>query len=405
MSAPTPAPTDFEDQVAAALRRRAAPITAEAGARDAIDHRIAQRTRARRARRAGLAAVVAIVLLAGALALAQRGHDDARVVTVPDPSGTPAADLPQLGLPADLGRTRVYTYSPGRAVGIVVTPKGADQNPVLPGPPGIAVGSATIRVTVTDLSPAQVIGLNGPQDAVTLGSMNNLPILSRRIDPLFGGSVLGEAVWSPGPGVVAGLDVALAPDVADAGAKAVDLAGRLVELDDRAWLSLLDGDPTTRWLGLSGQAGGGEIAELDPVGGSRGPRGLLRQVLDVPGRPPGTYRLTGGPLGGEDPALSETSDVLDHVAVRGTTGQVSSYPRYAATTIPYVESLVWVEDGTRYTLDFTSNSTDVGAAEVADRLGVLSPDQWHEMLFPAILRTDLVPMTDLAASATTTTGG
>ena len=67
MSTPT-APPAFEDQVAAALHRRAAPVTADDGARAAIDRRIAHRIRVRRARRAGVAARVAVVLLAGALA-------------------------------------------------------------------------------------------------------------------------------------------------------------------------------------------------------------------------------------------------------------------------------------------------------------------------------------------------
>jgi len=191
--------------------------------------------------------------------------------------------------------------------------------------------------------------------------------------------------------------------VVDAGAKAVALAGQLVELDDVAWQSLLNPDSSSEWLGLSGSVGRGEIVSFDPGGGS----GLLVQVLDVPGRPVGTYRLSGGPLGGDDADMADTPDVLDHVAVRGTVGLVFSYPRYATTTFPYSESLVWVEGGTRYTLDFTNDSTDVAAAALADQLKVLTSDEWHDLLFPTTLRTDLVPMTDLAATigTTTTTGG
>ena len=113
----TPTPTDFEDQLTRALRHRAAPVTADDGARVAIDRRIAQRTRARRTRRVGLAAVAVIVLLAGAFAVSQRGHDDASVVTGP---GTPAVHLPQLGLPPELGtRPESSTTSPG-PVGVEV---------------------------------------------------------------------------------------------------------------------------------------------------------------------------------------------------------------------------------------------------------------------------------------------
>jgi len=413
MSPPT-APTssaDFEDQVAAALHRRADPVTADDGARAAIDRRIAHRTRIRRARRVGVAAIAAVVLLAGALALAQRGHHDASVVTVPDPTlpdttERAAVQLPQLGLPASLEGTHIYDYSPGRSVGIALsaTATHAEERPAgVSGPPGFPVGSARVRVTVTDLSPEQVLELNGPQDAVATGTMNGLAVLSRSIDPLFGGSRLGEALWAPAPGVVAALDLAVPSGVVDAGAKAVALAGQLVELDDVAWQSLLNPDSSSEWLGLSGSVGRGEIVSFDPGGGS----GLLVQVLDVPGRPVGTYRLSGGPLGGDDADMADTPDVLDHVAVRGTVGLVFSYPRYATTTFPYSESLVWVEGGTRYTLDFTNDSTDVAAAALADQLKVLTSDEWHDLLFPTTLRTDLVPMTDLAATigTTTTTGG
>jgi hypothetical protein len=390
VSAPTP--TSFEDQVATALHQRAAAVTAPADARAAIDRRLGQRARTRRLRRVGVAAAVVVVLIAGALAVVQRGHDDASVVTGP---GDPVVQFPHLVAPPP-STVQVVGYSPGREIDLAFLPAGPALSPpasVEPSDGGSAacepcttaqVDSATLRMTVSEASFDEVgrsLGATAPGTPLQLGPHPAVYVPNR-----VGGDFAGTLVWNPAPGVIAQLSTVIAgpvePEVA--ARTTLLLAGGLVEVDQATWEQLIDPTPTAPRLGLPGDGGHGEILSYSPTGGR------TVQILDVAGFPPASMQLTA--RSGGDEATLDAVDDPDHVDVRGTSGLLQDTSPLGVGALGFGRSLTWVEDGSTYELAFTDAISSRDAVKVANRFTVLTPAEWHALLFPTTLRTDLVPM-------------
>jgi hypothetical protein len=386
----------FADQVTAALRQRGAEIDARPGGRAAIDRRIGRRARDRRVRRLGIAAAVLVMVIVGALTLLRSGSDDTNVVTVP---GVPAVHIPQLGLPPGAGTNRIFAYSPGRYVFLAIV---TDDATYPAG--GVGAGSSKdrggdLRIMVTDVPLDEMRSSLGPDvGPAEPSSVNGHPAEIFGPDPS-GPALSGTVVWQVAPHVEAMLTLNGSASSTFTGPAAAHVAAGLVELDDAAWSALLDPPPVTTWLGLTGRAGRGEIAEYSPgVAGGKN----LRQALDTPGWDRGTFLLseeaiegpidlwqTPGSVDGDTQAPDAAGG--DQVPVRGTVGRIRAVEGLAQKT-PYTDSLLWTENGVLYELDFTAAASPADAVEVAGRLRPLSATEWQALLFPSTLRTDLVPM-------------
>ncbi len=401
MTAPTPA--DFEDQVAAALRRRATVVTADTDARASIDRRIAQRARTRRVRRVGITAVVVVALLAGAVAFAERGHDDASVVTGP---GVPAVHIPQLGLPTELGATGVIFYSPGRRAEVGLYPKltgGAagllTRNPAF---------SAQFVLYVSDLTPTDyvhdvlAVGTDGMVESCDVGGAP-----AECVSPTqAGSSSRGLVVWQAAPRVLGRLSVTASTEPESSGSRAALVAGELVEMDDDSWWTMSGEAPSVAGLTWTSPDGHAELAVYGPSDSG----GYSVQVFEVAGWAPGTFQLIGS--AGAQPATSLPDQFagtkLEDVTVRGVPGVVTTVPQEVDLGPPfaYTRSLLWVEGGLSYRLDFTDAASPADAVAFAARLGPLTEARWHDLLYPETIRTDLVPIRSLSAvSSPPTTDG
>jgi hypothetical protein len=401
MSAPPP--TAFEDQVAAALHRRAAPVTVDADARATIDRRIAQRARTRRVRCLGAAAVVVVALLAGAIALLPRGHDDAGVVTGP---GVPAVHIPRLGLPSPgEGRgSAVTSYVPGRSAGIGLYPKlvaPRDGEDVSVANPALGAG---FTLDVTAVSPAEFVEQFGPDATVTACHVNEHPAQCVS-PPAAEPNSRGLVVWQPADGVLAKLSVAPGSEPETAGDRAAAVASQLIEMDDADWWTRAGAPAPLIGLGLPDSGGHAELNFYGPSdqGGSSG------QVFDVPGWAPGTFQLFTSATAKPQTSLpTEFAGVeVEDVTVRGTPGVVTTIPRPLPFASPFVytRSLIWVEGGLGYRLDFPDGTSTADAIAFAARLSTLSEDGWHDLLYPETVRPDLVPMPDLLAPVSPATTG
>jgi hypothetical protein len=108
------------------------------------------------------------------------------------------------------------------------------------------------------------------------------------------------------------------------------------------------------------------------------------ESLDVPGFASGTFSL--GRTAAEGPALRPPAG-SGTVGVRGTRG---AFDLDGPGVTPH--QLSWPEHGAVYTLTYADGPTHQQAIAVADALSFPSPAQWHTLLFPATLRTDLVPV-------------
>jgi hypothetical protein len=238
-------------------------------------------------------------------------------------------------------------------------------------------------MTVTDASIDEVgrsIGWVGPGQPSSVGA---LP--AEYFSGLPGTDSAGSLVWQPVPGVVAELNVVVASSTGSVPPEVLAqlVAVGLVEVDEATWEHLIDPEPDAPRLGLTGRSGVGEISGYG-FGGS------VAQVLDTPGFAPGTFQLTAS--GSPGPDTFDAVDDPDHVDVRGTSGLLGDAPAYMANAYGSTRSLSWVEDGSLYRLDFPDAITPDHAVKVADRLTTLMPGEWHALLFPTTLRTDLVPM-------------
>jgi hypothetical protein len=157
---------------------------------------------------------------------------------------------------------------------------------------------------------------------------------------------------------------------------------------------------------LPGGEGHSELNFYGPSdeGGSSG------QLFDSPGWAPGTFQLftsvTSQPQT-EDPTQFAGIKLQD-VTVRGEPGVVTTaaHPFPSGSTIEFTRSVIWVEAGIGYRLDFTDGASIQDAISFAGGLSTLTEAGWQHLLHPATIRPDLVPMPDVLTpvSPTTTTG-
>ncbi len=162
-------------------------------------------------------------------------------------------------------------------------------------------------------------------------------------------------------------------------------------------------------LGLAATDGHAELALYGPSeeGGSSA------QVFDAAGWAPGTFELITSASAKPSTSLpTQFAGVkLEDLSVRGVPGIVTTAPEHALQLAlsHHTRWLIWVEGGMEYRLDFTDAASTADAVEFAGRLAPMTDEQWHDLLFPATIRPDLVPMPDLAtvvpSSTASTTGG
>jgi hypothetical protein len=355
----------------------------------------------------GATAVVALIVAGALLYLAAGGNDSPREA----PPEVATVAIPQLGLPpgSTAGTMQISSYSPGRSVQLVIlttTPNTAEGDSLGTQSPG-----ADLRMTVTDASLSDVAhryGFTNAEQATSVGIHAALsypafpptapypavPFPALPYPPLrIGPDPTATVAWQPAPHVVAELTMGDLNGTEAARRAATLLASTLVELDDATWWNLLNPSPAASWSGLAAPDGVGELAVLNT--GSQ-----AVQVLDTPKWAPGTFMLT-TTLGDPNPDNFNGTGPED-LDVRGTRGVITDTPSYlrSAHGPSYTRRLSWVQDRALYSLDFTAAASPADAVKVADRLSILTDAQWHALLFPAMLRTDLVPLPEITRQVT-----
>jgi len=176
-------------------------------------------------------------------------------------------------------------------------------------------------------------------------------------------------------------------------------------VDDADWWTRSGTPVPLVGLGLADGDGHAELNFYGPSdeGGSSG------QVFDAAGWAPGTFQLFTSATPSPQTSLpTQFAGVkLEDVTVRGTAGVVTTdpHPFPFSTSMEYTRSLIWVEGGLGYRLDFADGPSTADAIAFAGRLSLLTEDRWRDLLAPETVRPDLVPMPDVLAPVSPPTTG
>jgi hypothetical protein len=379
--------TDLERQLEAGLHRRAAGATIpglDVG-RAAVGQRVERRAHRRRVGRTVAVVGLSLAVLGAGLAWARRGGSGGTVT-----SGT---EVPAVHLPIYTSRT------PGARMGIVAYR------------PGWAVEEV---LHLPDLPPGQVYDLGTAPDAAVHLKVPTGPGQTMRV------TVLGHAaiafalpsaepevglVWNPAPGVTAlmtsgglsangsgpGETTTTKPPTLDTGlaTKLVAAANQLVPADARRQEQLLDAGlgrlgPTAR-LSLSTAGSAAELLELVPTE-------VVSQMLEDAHLLP-------------EPVALDTSLATDRreiwpafgraIRLRGHPAQqraITLSVAVGALQPGRYEVITWTEHGLQLELMYRTGPTLAQVERFADALAPVSAARWHELVFPSVLDTALVPM-------------
>jgi hypothetical protein len=367
---------------ALAQRADAVAIPTTADGRAAIDGRVRLRARRRRSRRV-IASIAVVALLVAGFAWSRHGGEaNDKVAVVP---GQPAVPLPKVGLTGRGEGWELAGYSPDRWELLYLR------------------SSADRRDGLLDLviAPDASAGVNLPTAPGTI-EIARVRGVSAVVVAIPSSSHGAAVIWEIAPGVKALLrtdDVAATPglplrttlDRATA-ARLLAVANRIGPVPDSAW-----------WRAVShfgSTSGGFDIAVPPVLTGQHGhteigliqPGAFEPEWFDAPGFTPGSLfaEVKGG--GGPGTIPKSVPGPARIVEVRGTRG--IWLPASSLDPHPRLE---WTERGLFVTLvSSAAPASGQGSADrlvaAADAMSVPTAAEWHALLSPATVRTDLVPM-------------
>jgi hypothetical protein len=326
-------------------------------------------------------ASVALVVLVLGIGLAWwrgtgSGGSD-KVAVVP---GEPAVQLPHVGLLGKGDLWTLRTYSPGREEELWLSPSGSSPNL----PYGLVItpdGSAGPLPPRSSAS-AEVGTVRGqPATALALSSDTPAAVVVWEIAPGMKALLGSQTIGSYSPSSPASSTTATTEPVLDRAlaAKLFAIADRIGPVDDATWWhALQSGYPSGRGfdflapLVLEPPDGTTEVSWTNPGLG-------FTAALDVHGHHLSLTTLSAN-------ASNQGSAARDR-RVHGVPAGFNPDERGNG-----VEDLSWHEHGEDVTLTFGPGLSESEALAIANSLVVPSESQWHALLEPAFLRTDLVPM-------------